>query len=170
MAAELFSTNGEMAHLHQLITRITLAGASISALILSVLGLALGNTGFLWEAFGPALTSLFILPMVIKKRESAAVTFALATASVVISYKLVGSSDTTVAATTAIVIMASLSVLFISRHVVAYVVVGMVCLALVPILWTERLEGAVATGLVMALAFLVGRRWRLFSCARLPVR
>ncbi len=155
MATQLFNTSGDMGHLHRLVTRITLVGALASGFILSVVGVLTGNTGFLWEAVGPTLTGLLVLPMVLLKRESAAVTFTLATISVVVTFKLVGSPDTTVAATTAIVIMASLSTLFLVRHVAAKVAVGALAIALVPVLWVERLEGALSAGLVMALSFSV---------------
>ncbi len=144
-----------MGHLHRLVTRITLVGALASGAILALVGAFTGTTSFLWEAVGPTLTGLLLIPMVLFRRESAAVTFTLATISVVVTFKLVGSPDTTVAATTAIVIMASLSTLFLVRHIIAKVAAGAVAIALVPVIWAERLEGALAAGLVMSLAFLV---------------
>ncbi|MDH3248282.1 MAG: HAMP domain-containing histidine kinase [Acidimicrobiia bacterium] len=156
MATSLFSTVGETHHLHRLITRLALIGAAASALVLVGASAVTGTSSFGLEAIGPALTALLLLPMVILRRENAAATLALATASVVITFKLVGSPDTTVAATTAVVVMASLSVLFLSRHIALSVLAGMVALSMVPLFWGTRLEGGLATGLVMSLSFLVG--------------
>lgn len=144
-----------MSHLHRLVTRITLIGAAASAAILAIVGLVANNPNLLWEATGPGLISVLILPMVLRGREHAAVAFSLAMTSVVVTFKLVGSPTNTVAATTAVVILASLTVLFLNRYVLHYLAVGLVAMALIPIFWANRIESTLATGLVMALTFLV---------------
>ncbi len=156
MAVSLFSSTGETAHLHRLIARLTLAGAAFSAVLLAVVALVSGRTSFLIEAVGPTMTALFLLPMVLRRRENAAVTFVLASAAVIITFKLVGTDDTIVAAVVAIVLMGCLAILFVTRHTIPFILAAAAVLAGVPVFWSGRLEGSLALGLVASLAFVVG--------------
>lgn len=154
--AVLFSTGTELRHLHRLVTRIAAAGAGASALALFVVGFVTREGHFFAEAVGPTIVAISLSVLIVVGREHAAVVFAMATLSVILAHGLVGTPSTTVAATTAIVVMGCLSILFIQRHIVAYVVGGVTVNLLAPVFWSGRLDGSLSTGLVMALSFLVG--------------
>lgn len=152
----LFSTGTELTHLHRLVTRIAAVGAGVSVVILFAIGIVTGQSRFFAEAVGPAIVTLALIVLMLLEREHAAIVFGLATLSVIIAHTFVGTAETTVAAATAIVVMGCLSVLFINRRVLLFIGTGVLLTLAAPVLWTGMLEGALSTGLVMALSFLVG--------------
>ncbi len=154
--AFLFSTGTELNHLHRLVTRIAAAGALASVVILFGIGVVTGEGHFFAEAIGPLLVTLALGALMALGREHAAVVFGLATLSVIVAHRFVGTAATTVAATTAIVVMGCLAVLFIAHRVVFYIAFGVVVNLFAPVFWSGELEGALSAGLVMALSFLVG--------------
>lgn len=152
----LFATGTELTHLHRLVTRIAAAGAGTSVLILVALGFLTGEAHFFAEAVGPAIVTVALSVLIMVGREHAAIVFGMATLSVMIAHTFVGTAATTVAAATAIVVMGCMSVLFISKHVLAFISTGALLTLLAPVMWTGQLQGAFSTGLVMSLSFVVG--------------
>jgi signal transduction histidine kinase len=150
-----------MEELHRLVVRVAAVGAWTAAGLLAAVAAATGNLSMLLEMVGPLAAALFFTGQLLSGRTNAAVTMSVGVLVVVVTHALVGTPSTTLAAAVGVVAMAVMAAAFVQRHVLAYlVVVGPLVFAL-PLLWpsppdTPVLQGTIATGMTMALSFLIG--------------
>lgn len=151
----LFTTAEELTKLSRQLARLGFALSIISALILGGLGIFMGSE-LLYQAIGPIVIAFLLGVMILARREHAPTIFLLAGSSVVVSFRFVGTPSTAVAATTAVVVIAILSALFVRTGVVRYALVMAGALFAVPHVWSASPESALPTGVVMAVSFVVG--------------
>ncbi|MFO7548957.1 MAG: HAMP domain-containing sensor histidine kinase [Acidimicrobiia bacterium] len=152
---------GGMEDLHRLVVRVAAAGGWAAALLLATVATVTGNQVMLFETLGPLAAALFFTAQLLTGRTNAAATLTVGVLVVVITHALVGSAPTTLAAAVSVVAMAVMAAAFVRRHVLAYLVVAGPLVFAVPLLWprspdTPFVQGTIATGVTMALSFLIG--------------
>lgn len=152
----LFSTPEELRRLSRTLTRLAVALSLVSVAIMSIAAFVTRDSSLLAQAVGPCLVAAALSVMVLLGRENAPVVFLICATSVVVSYRLVGTEATGLAATTAIVVMAMLGSLFVVRRTAIYVLIVAVVLIMTPAAWGSPTEEALAAGIVMAVSFAVG--------------
>ncbi len=142
--------------LHRLIVRLTAAASWAVTLALAAIALTVGSTQMLLEALAPAGAAVLFTVQILTRRENAATTMAAGAVIVVATFPIVGTPDTRVAASLAVVTMAIVGTLFVHRHTRVFLALVTMCLIGVPILWGGALQGVVVTGLIMGFSYLVG--------------
>jgi signal transduction histidine kinase len=152
---------GGMEELHRLVVRVATIGAWTATGLLAAVAAATGNWSMLLEMVGPLAAALFFTAQLLSGRMNAAVTMSVGVLVVVVTHALVGTPSTTLAAAVSVVAMAVMAAAFVQRHVLAYLVVAGPLVFAVPLLWprppdTSVLQGTIATGVTMALSFLIG--------------
>ena len=152
----LFSTPEELKRLSRTLTRLAVVLSLVSVAIIAIAAVATRDPSLLAQAVGPLLVAAALSVMVLRGRENAPAVFLICATSVVVSYRLVGTEATGLAATTAIVVMAMLGSLFVVSRTTLYVLIVSVVLIMTPAAWGSPIEEALAAGIVMAVSFAVG--------------
>ena len=152
----LFSTPEELKRLSRTLTRLAVVLSLVSVAIIAVAAVVTRDSSLLAQAVGPCLVAAALSVMVLLGRENAPAVFLICATSVMVSYRLVGTEATGLAATTAIVVMAMLGSLFVVSRTTLYVLTVSAALVLAPAAWGSPIEEALAAGIVMTVSFAVG--------------
>ncbi len=155
VADTLLGSPGSMEQLNRRVVRIGGAAALFSVVLFLTVGLVTGQSMFYAEAVGPGLVSLLILLQIRAQRENAVVTLLGAGISVVVTYAVVGNEATLIPAALGVVIIASVSVLFVAAgNLLVTVGIG-AALVGVPFVWDLPAADAAAIGAIMGVSFAV---------------
>lgn len=155
VADTLLGSPGDMEQLNRRVVRVGAAAALFSVALFLVVGLVTGDSSFYAQTVGPALVSLLTLVQIGTHRENAVTTMLGAGISVVVTYALVGLESTLIPAALGVVIIASISILFVEKgHLLVTVGIGAVLIG-IPFLWDIAATDAVSLGAIMAVSFAV---------------
>jgi signal transduction histidine kinase len=153
IAETLLASPGDMARLHRRVVRVGAAAGWFCAVLFILVGLFTGDTSYFLEAVGPILAALLMTSQVLIHRENAGVALLGAATIVVVTFLLIGDETTLLAASLAVVIIASIGMLFIqSRHLLLTLGFSLVMFA-VPLLWGVPATQAISLGSIMAVSF-----------------
>lgn len=155
VADTLLGSPGDMEQLNRRVVRVGAAAALFSFFLFLGVGLVTGNTDFYVQASGPGLVSLLILVQIGVRRENAVVTLLGAGVSVVVTYAVVGDESTLIPAALGVVIIASISILFVSRFNLLIALAIAAVLIGVPFFWDMPTTDAVSLGSIMGVSFAV---------------
>jgi signal transduction histidine kinase len=154
-ADTLLASPGDMELLNRRVVRVGAAAALFSVALFLAVGLLTGDTTFYVQAAGPGLVSLLILVQIGMHRENAVATLLGAGVSVIVTYDLVGDESTLIPAALGVVIIASISILFVSRFHLLITLGIAATLIGVPFFWGIPATDAVSLGSIMGVSFAV---------------
>jgi signal transduction histidine kinase len=144
-----------MERLNRRVVRVGAAAALFSVVLFAMVGLVSGDSAFYLQAIGPGLVAVFMIAQIATRREKPVATMLAAAVSVVATYRLVGEESTLIPAALGIVIIASISILFVmTRHLTTTLGIGVVLLG-IPFVWEIPTTEAVALGAIMSVSFTV---------------
>ncbi len=155
VADTLLGSPGDMEQLNRRVLRVGAAAALFSVALYLAVGLFTGEATYFAQAAGPGLVTLLIWAQIKTQRENAVVTLLFAGVTVVATYFFFGAEPTLIPAALGVVIIASISILFVESHnllvtaAIAAVLIG------IPFIWGEPLADAAALGAIMAVSFAV---------------
>ncbi|MEX0795059.1 MAG: HAMP domain-containing sensor histidine kinase [Acidimicrobiia bacterium] len=155
VADTLLGSPGDMEQLNRRVVRTGGAAALFSVALFLAVGLIAGDSARYVQAVGPGLVSILILVQIRTHRENAVVTLLGAGVSVVATHALSGDEATLIPAALGVVIIASISILFVDRHNLS--ITAGICAVLlgVPFLWELSFADATALGAIMGVSFAV---------------
>ncbi|HUF96296.1 MAG TPA: HAMP domain-containing sensor histidine kinase [Acidimicrobiia bacterium] len=155
VAETLLGSPGDMERLNRRVVRVGAAAALFSVVLFAMVGLVSGDSAFYLQAIGPGLVAVFMIAQIATRREKPVATLLAAAVSVVATYRLVGDESTLIPAALGIVIIASISILFVmTRHLTTTLGIGVVLLG-IPFVWEIPATDAVALGAIMSVSFTV---------------
>lgn len=155
VADTLLGSPGGMEQLNRRVVRIGAAAALFSVALFLVVGLVTGDSLFYAQAVGPGFVSLLTLVQIRTNKENAVVTLLGAGVSVVATYAVVGNEASLIPAALGVVIIASISVLFVATgNVLVTLGIGAVLVG-VPFAWDMPASDAAALGAIMGVSFAV---------------
>lgn len=155
VADTLLGSPGDMEQLNRRVVRVGGAAALFSVVLFLAVGLVTGDTGFYVQAAGPGLVSLLILVQIGMHRENAVATMLGAAISVIATFALVGDESTLIPAALGIVIIASISILFVAKGNLLITLGIAAVLFGVPFFWGIPATDAVSLGAIMGVSFVV---------------
>ena len=155
VADTLLGSPGDMEQLNRRVVRVGAAAALFSVALFLAVGLLTGDTSFYAQTVGPGLVSILTLVQIGTHRENAVTTMLAAAISVIATYALVGDESTLIPAALGIVIIASISVLFVAKYNLL-VTLGIAAVLIgVPFFWAIPATDAVPLGAIMGVSFAV---------------
>jgi signal transduction histidine kinase len=155
VAETLLGSPGDMERLNRRVVRVGAAAALFSVVLFALVGLVSGDTEYYLQMIGPGVVAAFMIVQIATRREKPVATLLAAAVSVVATYRLVGDESTLIPAALGIVIIASISILFVmTRHFAITLGIGVVLLG-IPFFWGVPATDAVALGAIMAVSFAV---------------
>jgi signal transduction histidine kinase len=155
VAETLLGSPGDMERLNRRVVRVGAAAALFCVVLFALVGLVSGDTVFYLQTIGPGIVAAFMVVQIASRREKPVATLLAAAVSVVATYRLVGDESTLIPAALGIVIIASISILFVmGRHLVITLGIAAVMLG-IPFFWGVPATDAVALGAIMAVSFAV---------------
>jgi signal transduction histidine kinase len=155
VAETLLGSPGDMERLNRRVVRVGAAAALFCVVLFALVGLFSGDTEFYLQTIGPGVVAVFMVVQIATRREKPVATLLAAAVSVVLTYRLVGEESTLIPAALGIVIIASISILFVmARHFAITLGIGVVLLG-IPLFWGVPATDAVALGAIMAVSFAV---------------
>ncbi|MGF1616722.1 MAG: ATP-binding protein [Acidimicrobiia bacterium] len=146
---------GDMEQLNRRVVRVCAAAALFAFALLLAVGLVTGEAAYYAQAVGPGLVSVLILAQVRTHRENAVVTLLVAGVSAVATYGVFGEQATLIPAALGVVIIASVSILFVERHNLLITVGIAAVLTGVPFYWREPFADSASLGAIMGVSFAV---------------
>ncbi len=152
--AALFHSIGDLARLHRQVTNLAAVGAWACSALLVLAAAITGDARFAVEAIGPTIAGIVSTVLAITGHHNAVIVFTTTTATITVTYWLVGDEATLVPAAVALVLVAMLGALFVERSEVRYLALGTVWMIATAILWLQALWAS--TGLTMAVSFVTG--------------
>lgn len=153
IAETLLGSPGDMARLHRRVVRVGAAAGWFCAVLFIVVGLFTGDSSYYLEAVGPILAGGLMTSQIVLRKENAGVALLGSATVVVVAFLLIGDETTLLAASLAVVIIASIGMLFIQvRHLLLTLALG-AALFLVPLAWGVPPTQAISLGSVMAVSF-----------------
>ena len=162
-AASLFSNSGDLDRLHSIISRLAFAGAGVTAVVLGLVGLATGDLSIGIQGTPPGIVAVTVGISLLVRKPNAAFTLAVSAFAVIVAVPIIGTPDTLVGASTAVVLILCFGVLFVGKSAIAYTVIGAIVVGLTPVFWNpEMASETLVTSFVMALSFTVGAVAMLF--------
>lgn len=152
-ASTLLASRLERSHLNRVVVRAGAVAAWFATAIYLVAGAFTGEPSLLIQAVGPLIAASIMTVQIVAGREDGALALFSSCIIVAVWYTLFGTSSTIVPAAVALVLIGSLSMLFITNH--RRVVAGTIAVALfgMPFMWDLALDEKVLLGSVMALGF-----------------
>jgi signal transduction histidine kinase len=155
VADTLLASPGDMEQLNRRVVRVGGAAALFSVVLFVIVGLVTGDPRFYLQTVGPGSVAVFILIQIATHRENAVATMLGAGLSVVATYALVGDESTLIPAALGVVIIASISILFVKRgHLLVTIGIGSLLIG-IPFFWGIPATDAVALGAIMGVSFAV---------------
>ncbi len=155
VADTLVGSPGDMEHLNRRVIRVGGIASIFSVALFLGVALIAGDSTYLGQAVGAGLVLVLILAQMRTHRENAVVTLLVAGVSVVATFAVVGNDATLIPAALGVVIIASISILFVERHNLL-VTLGIAAVLIgVPFVWGEPLADAAALGTIMGVSFAV---------------
>ncbi len=153
IAETLLGSPSDMARLHRRVVRVGAAAGWFCAILFILIGLVSGDSSYYLEAIGPILAGTLMSVQVLTHRENAGVALLGSAVIVILAFQLVGDETTLLAASLAVVIIASIGMLFIqTRHLVLTIALAAL-MFLVPLLWGVPFADAISLGSIMAVGF-----------------
>jgi signal transduction histidine kinase len=144
-----------MEQLNRRVIRIGAVAALFSVVLFLTIGWVSGGSVFYAQAVGPGLVSILIFVQIRSRRENAVVTLLVAGLSVVVTHLVVGNDSSLIPAALGVVIIASVSVLFVETRT-TWVSLGIgAALFGVPFLWDMTAGEAGTLGVIMGVSFAV---------------
>lgn len=151
----LLVSRHERSHLHRIVVRVGAAAAWTATAIYLVAGALTGDRSLLIEAVGPLLAAALMTIQILVGREDGGIALFGSGMVVAIWYTLFGDSGTIVPAAVALVLIASLGTLFVTRHRLWAAGGLAVALFAVPFFWNLALDEQIILGGVMSLSFVM---------------
>lgn len=140
---------------HRAVVWIATIGALACSVVYLIAWVMTGDIGLLVEGTGPfAATAVFAMQLVLKK-ENAVVTVAAGAVVVAVTFSVVGTPESSVAAVVSLWVFAVSGSFFIIRSIPTFLGITAIVLAVVPFLWTDRITSPLAVGLTLFVAFLI---------------
>jgi signal transduction histidine kinase len=155
VADTLLASPGDMELLNRRVVHVGAAAALFSVALFVAVALVTGDTRFYAQTVGPGLVSVLTLIQIATRRENAITTMLGAGVSVIVTYDLVGDESTLIPAALGVVIIASISILFVSRFHLLITLGIAAALIGVPFLWGIPATDAVSLGSIMGVSFAV---------------
>jgi signal transduction histidine kinase len=155
VADTLLASPGDMELLNRRVVHVGAAAALFSVALFVAVALVTGDTSFYAQTVGPGLVSVLTLIQIATRRENAITTMLGAGVSVIVTYDLVGDESTLIPAALGVVIIASISILFVSRFHLLITLGIAAALIGVPFFWGIPATDAVSLGSIMGVSFAV---------------
>ena len=155
VADTLLGSPGAMRQLKRRVVRVSAAAALFTVAIFLAIGVVTGEATYYAQAVGPGLVAVLALAQIRTHRENAVITLLVAGVSAIATYAVLGEQATLIPAALGVVIIASISILFVERHsllVSSGIAAGLIG---VPFIWGEPLADAAGLGAIMAVSFVV---------------
>ncbi|HEY5890028.1 MAG TPA: hypothetical protein VIW94_04945, partial [Acidimicrobiia bacterium] len=144
IAETLLGSPSDMVRLHRRVVRVGAAAGWFCAILFILIGLFSGDSSYYMEAIGPILAGTLMSVQVLTHRENAGVALIGSAVIVILAFQLVGDETTLLAASLAVVIIASIGMLFIqTRHLVLTIALAAL-MFLVPLLWGVPFADAIS--------------------------
>lgn len=153
IAETIIGSPTDMARLHRRVIRIGAVAAWVSALLFAGAGLVTGDSRLYVEALAPMVVAGIMTAQAVTGRENAGWALFASALIVVMAFPVVGADGTLLPAALGVVVIASVAMLFVPRHQVAWILGTTVVMMTVPALWGLPASQAVSFGLVMAISF-----------------
>jgi signal transduction histidine kinase len=155
VADTLLGSPGDMEQLNRRVIRVGAAAALFSVVLFLAVALVTGEAAYYAQAVGPGLVLILIWAQIRTHRENAVVTLLVAGFSVVATYAVFGDDETLIPAALGVVIIASVSILFVEKHNLL-VTLGIAAVLIgVPFAWGASPADAAALGAIMGVSFAV---------------
>jgi signal transduction histidine kinase len=154
-AQSLLSSRQEWSRPHRIVVRVGAAAAWLAAASFLIAGAITGERDLFFQALGPVIAASLMTLQVLLGRESGGLALFGSGVVVVVWYAFFGDQATVIPASVALVLIAALGMLFVTRYraVATPAIAGL--LFAIPQLWDMLLPGQVVLGLVMSLSFVV---------------
>ncbi len=140
---------------HRAVVRAGVFGAWVCTLVFFAAWVVSGEARWLNEGIGPLITALAFTGQVLFKRENAVVSLLAGAAVVTVTFSMIGTEDTGVAAIISLWVFAVAAIFFVVRRTISLVLWVSIGLAVVPVLWGDRVRSPVAVGFVLSLSFVI---------------
>ena len=152
-ATTLLASRHERSHLNRVVVRAGAVAAWVATAIYLVAGAFTGETSLLIQAVGPLIASSIMTVQIVASREDGGLALFSSGIVVAVWYSLFGEAGTIVLASVALVLIGSLSMLFVTNH--RRVIAGIVAAILfwLPFTWDLTTDEKVILGSMMALGF-----------------
>ncbi|MFZ0013177.1 MAG: HAMP domain-containing sensor histidine kinase [Acidimicrobiia bacterium] len=149
----LLASRHERPHLHRTVVRVG-ALAAWAATALYLLAAAITRSGDVFvEGIGPLIAATLMTAQIVAGREQGGLALLGSGVVLTVWYTLFGDEGTVVPAAVALVLIASLAMLFVTRHRNLLSFVSALALFAIPLLWDLPLEDGLILGAVMSLGF-----------------
>jgi len=153
--ATLLASRHERSRLHRIVVRVGAAAAWVATAIYLVAGVFTGDESMLIEAIGPLLAATLMTLQILLGREDGGIALLGSGLVVAVWYSAFGDEGTIVPAAVALVIIASLGMLFVTSHRTAVAGTMAVVLFAIPFLWDLESDQRVMLGSIMALSYVM---------------
>jgi signal transduction histidine kinase len=140
---------------HRVVVRVGAAAAWFAAAIYLVAGAFIGDENLLVAAMGPVLAASLMTTQVLLGREDGGLALFGSGLIVAIWHTISGNDGTLVPASVALVLIAALGMLFVTRHRMVVVATIAGSLFAIPQLWDLVIQRQILLGVTMGLSFLL---------------
>lgn len=147
------TTRGRSLRVHRRVVRIGATGAWFTAALFLLAGFSLGRADLVLQATGPAIAAAVMTAQILVHREDGRVALWMSAAVIVVAHTAFGIEATQLAAGLALVLVASVSMLFVDRSPVSLGAAMGLLLLITPQLWMDRPIAALALGAAMGVGF-----------------
>lgn len=144
------------AGLHALIVRFSAVSAWLVALTLTAVATVGSDRVILLQAVAAGACGLTFTAQLLTGRVNALVSMLVGILLVVSTMPLIQGPEWALAASMAVVAMATVSSLFVHRFQAAFLSLGALAMLLVPRLWADDFASSLTVGVIMAVSFLIG--------------
>jgi signal transduction histidine kinase len=149
------SADHDMTRIHRRVVQVGAIAAWLVAALFLILGFFTGQVSYYRDSLGPILAAGFMTCLILARRENAGVALLGCAVIIVVMTAVTGDQDFVVAAALALVIVAALGTIFVTRWQGTVIGVITVLLAIVPALWQVPAGGSLRLGVVMSLSFVI---------------
>jgi nitrogen-specific signal transduction histidine kinase len=155
LAETLLAANTDVRRMHRRVVQVGAAASWTAAAVFLVAGFLGGNDGMFVEAVGPIIVAGFMTVLIALRRENGGMALFAAAIVTMVMYTVVGSEDTLLPASLALVVICAIGMLLIERYRIVTVTGVALFLAVAPLFWSLPLTASLQLGVVMALAFVM---------------
>ena len=146
-------TRGDLLRVHRRVVRIGAAAAWSTAALFLLAGFSLGEPDLVLQATGPAIAAAVMTLQILVHREDGRVALWVSAAVIVVAHTAFGIEATQLAAALALVLVSSVSMLFVDRSPVSLGAAMGLLLLITPQLWMDRPMAALSLGAAMGIGF-----------------
>ncbi len=147
------TTRGHSLRVHRRVVRIGATAAWFTAALFLLAGFSLGEADLVLQATGPAIAAAVMTAQILVHREDGRVALWMSAAVIVVAHTAFGIEATHLAAAVALVLVSSVSMLFVDRSPVSFGVAMGLLLLITPQLWMDQPSAALSLGAAMGIGF-----------------